>query len=1320
MKTKILLLLMLTMGALRADVLPLPFADGEWRVDAASRTATVRSGDSVFTVVFRVSADLTDVPIREKSQGVYANGLRLKSDSHVRSGALLWSFRFTNPTSKELCFEPSLRVASPGADGKFWDGYETRSLNAAPFNRTTLLNTYPVACVLLDSVSLGFGLTPSPRTSYLESGVTADRIAYYATRIALPPKQECEITFVVFPFRGGYSEYDAMGRYQGLFPEAFSYVPGVDERLVNGQFTDSHCEGILTGAIDSPVKVKYCGQGRIGLSWAYAYYRKQGDFYGHSDLWEDLSPETPQRRAGRQSKTANELNILDRESMHRERRSRFRANDFRGNTLNGFYIFNTIDRDVIIRNRYQKYVYPLVKGQSPYQGWALGYDISGHMFAWASPLEKVYRRDIPLLFAENEMSAIAYDGFIDIDKPTSIGQCDVYRGELDYYIPGWSYDKNGRFIRNSRYLQEHCDYFHSLKKGDRTLGVWSNTWFANPLVAFKPDAYLYENFDPSRLYGEMYEMFNRGLCFRGHRPAYMHNIDYDTQLSRYLVWEKMTPRQLRLAAEDYVRDEISLFYQCNLLPVWKLVLSHRDIYAEMPYLVELSERGHYPPCPVRGGGNLDKVRYGEGLDGLLVLINRDRAPVTVTQVIDNGYFGDFSVLPFWYRGGRKLESILRGAETEFSCGLALRENALISTPVGISFAQGVQVKAETSMVNDPYEKVLSAILVADKNTEAVIHFQADRHYVCHQAVWNGAPISSGMKVSLVAGKPMDLRIVLRSELFLDPVSILMEFDFSQAVVVIPSDADDRLSGCAQMIDDNLRCGLGNAGARILTSIPPGKPAIVLSRGKEGIWIEDGKLIVSGRDSFRIQQNAWQMLRLIDRYHPDVDISWGKIFETDAFRQAMEDGQQLPFAIKYHDETVNWKDYLKNNDETTSTVPFGYSLEVVVPRASVAPVVDGGLTDDIWKGAAILEDFRIVGSQESPKHKTSVRVLHDADNLYFSVLCYESNMSRIADRFTEHDSSLWEGDDFEIRLAPRIALDEKKPFPFFMFAFSPSGVQTDHLIVDHTVDADNAKRVLGVNWQELPSGSEWNGKWEVRTKIGPDSWTAEVVIPLKSINLSVGEDVRVLLGRGEKTVPEDSSWPLIFHGNFNNCSSFGVLKWGSGETDSQDLQIIRASYGSGDNGVDVTLTVRDFVSSGRDIPVNNGTFGCDPAPGAAKRLDVVYSLGGQTRTLSCPEQQEMLRSDLLALKGDESASSSPSRELQIIRASYGSGDNGVDVTLTVRDFVSSGRDIPVNNGTFGCDPAPGAAKRLDVVYSLGGQTRTLSCPEQQEMRYLDLR
>ena len=67
-------------------------------------------------------------------------------------------------------------------------------------------------------------------------------------------------------------------------------------------------------------------------------------------------------------------------------------------------------------------------------------------------------------------------------------------------------------------------------------------------------------------------------------------------------------------------------------------------------------------------------------------------------------------------------------------------------------------------------------------------------------------------------------------------------------------------------------------------------------------------------------------------------------------------------------------------------------------------------------------------------------------------------------------------------------------------------------------------------------------WKVATCKEADGWNAEVAIPLQSIGLTPGAPIRLHLGRGAKTLAEDSCWPLVINGSFNTSESFGSIDW----------------------------------------------------------------------------------------------------------------------------------------------------------------------------------
>ena len=945
---------------------------------------------------------------------------------------------------------------------------------------------------------------------------------------------------LLYPFTGEHKNFDAMAVYQQAFPAAFRPTPDTDRRLSGGYVTNGHYETNRFGGINTPIKVKYTGQGYVGLCWAYAFYRRQGDYFGRKELWPDEVTLTSSELAARENKTKTELNVQDFDKMHQERAAIFRNNDLRGNTMSAFYVINTVDKGMIQKGQMEPYVFPMLKGQPAYQGWALGYGLSGSIFAWASPYEDILKKDIPDLLKECDMSAIAYDGFCDFDTPNPIGLSEVYRGTTKYYLPGWSYDKDGKYIRQSIMLQRHADFFHSQKKNGMTLGLWTNGWWTNTLIAFKPDAYLYENFDQNSNSGVLYDRLKRGLYFRGHRPAYMHNVDYDTQISRAIPWEKLSPEVIRLAYEDYLHEAITTFYQTNFLPVWELVLTQKDIFDEMPYLTELSERGFYPPCPSRGNESLERVRYGQGLDSLLVISNRDRAVKEITETIDNEYLGDFNVIPVSYRGDKKFAVELSGAKTLFRTTLEPQENLLVVVPAAVKFPTA-GIKAETSMVHDAWQKIYTYEFSSPEETSGTLDIGEDPHFRLFSVIFNGKEMKNYHELHFSKGKNT-LEITMRSNVIREPAEKLNAFDYGSALIVIDANAGEREKGTAQMLRDYLECGFGNQTARVTDhAVKPSGNIILAIDAAASVELDKNKnLRITAADPFALQQTVWQFLRLLDRTNPKVNVSFGKIMEKPGMRDKMRNGNQVPFVAEKTGRRIVWSTLMDDTEENRSTLAFGYVNKLEVPILPQAPALTGKLADPVWKKAAVIGDFTLLGSITPAKVKTEVRILRVRDDLYVGFKCFEPDMDAIIDRCTERDGLLWEGDDVELRLAPGIDAEDTSRYPFYGFMASPRGICGDFLHYPKKMSEKAAAVVIGPEWAKLQPGAAWNAEWQAKTSRGKGFWIAEMKIPLAAINGINREHIRVLFSRGEKPQNENSCWPVVPEGLFNNQTYFGTI------------------------------------------------------------------------------------------------------------------------------------------------------------------------------------
>ena len=1075
----------------------------------------------------------------------YPNGLELIHSIIAHGPVVIWKMTFTNKSQNELWFEPSLRMPVTQKTVNYWDGYKVSELSVLPIKRDILLNTYPAACVMSGKQGFALGSVPGVITSYLENGVDVNGNAYYATRIVLPTAEKCDIEFVLYPFSGEYKNFDAMAVYQQAFPDTFKPTANTDKRLSGGSVTNSHYEGNRYGGLNTPIKVKYAGQGYVGLCWAYAFYRRQGDYFGRRELWQDDLPLTATALAGRQDKSKTELNVLDLDKMHQERAALFLNNDLRANTMSAFYVINTVDKGMIEKGKMESYVFPMIRGQPAYQGWALGNEVSGSLFAWASPYEDILKKDIPDLSKENDMNAIAYDGYLDLDTVTPIGTSEVYRGKLKYYLPGWSYDKDGKYIRQSIALQRHADFFHSIKKDGTTLGLWANVWWTSTLIAFKPDAYLYECFDQNSHSGPYYDMLKRGLYFRGHRPAYMHNVDYDTLLSRTIInsfpWEKLSPEDIRLAFEDYIREMITTFYQTNLMPVWTLVLTQKDIFDEMPYLTELSERGFYSPCPSRGDESLERTRYGQGLNSLIVISNRDRKAKNIVETIDNEYLGDFNVIPVSYRGYKKLAVEVSATKTIFKTAMEPQENLLVATPVALKLPQATGLKASSSMVNDAYQKVYTCEFDAADNITANLHICQDPHYSLVSVFFDGKKLDKIDSLQLPKGQSK-LVITMRSKVILESVENLNSFDYGKASIVIDANASEREKGTAQMLKDYLNCAFNNQTVSIAAQAAKPSGNIILAVDKkEGICFDkNNNLRISAGDAFTLQQNTWSFLRLLDHTNPKVNLSFGNILEKPEVRNKMLNGNQIPFVARKTAKRVAWNSFEKGEDSKPKALPFGYVNTIEVPLLPQAPTITGRISDPLWKKAAVLDDFRILNSIVPATIKTEVRLLRAKDNLYIAFKCFEPDMTNIVDRYTERDSCIWEDDDVEVRLAPGIDAADSSNYPFYCFMVNSGGTQGDMLNYPPKMNKKAAETVVGKSWESTTPGSEWNAKWEAKTSKGKDFWIAEMKIPLSAMNGLDKKTWRILLARGEKPKRENSCWPIVSEGLFSNPTYFGTM------------------------------------------------------------------------------------------------------------------------------------------------------------------------------------
>jgi hypothetical protein len=159
---------------------------------------------------------------------------------------------------------------------------------------------------------------------------------------------------------------------------------------------------------------------------------------------------------------------------------------------------------------------------------------------------------------------------------------------------------------------------------------------------------------------------------------------------------------------------------------------------------------------------------------------------------------------------------------------------------------------------------------------------------------------------------------------------------------------------------------------------------------------------------------------------------------------------------------------------------------IVLRVSSDIEIDGSLADAAWTTALKIGDLvqREPRNGESPSEKTDVKLLHDAENLYIGVMCYDSEPHRVIASQMARDANL--GSDDRISIVLDTYRDQRNAF---YFSTNPVGALVDGLVF--------------ANGQ---SANEWDAIWNVRTRRTAQGWSVEFQIPFKSLSFPAGRTV----------------------------------------------------------------------------------------------------------------------------------------------------------------------------------------------------------------------
>ena len=150
------------------------------------------------------------------------------------------------------------------------------------------------------------------------------------------------------------------------------------------------------------------------------------------------------------------------------------------------------------------------------------------------------------------------------------------------------------------------------------------------------------------------------------------------------------------------------------------------------------------------------------------------------------------------------------------------------------------------------------------------------------------------------------------------------------------------------------------------------------------------------------------------------------------------------------------------------------------RISAPIKLDGDLSESVWQEVEPANQFVQAEPYEGTPatEATDVKVLYSDENLYIGVYCHDQEPGRVLVNSSKEDFDPKDDDSFEIILDT--FLDSRNGY---LFITNPLGAKRDAQVTD---DGRNIN-------------SDWDTVWDVRAQKTGDGWTAEIVIPFKSLS-----------------------------------------------------------------------------------------------------------------------------------------------------------------------------------------------------------------------------
>ena len=275
----------------------------------------------------------------------------------------------------------------------------------------------------------------------------------------------------------------------------------------------------------------------------------------------------------------------------------------------------------------------------------------------------------------------------------------------------------------------------------------------------------------------------------------------------------------------------------------------------------------------------------------------------------------------------------------------------------------------------------------------------------------------------------------------------------------------------------------------------------------------------------------------------------------------------PFSLNFYHKAFLIPLLLLFFFQTTRGQKINEDYVLKIGKTSEKIILDGELNESIWEIADVAENFFMILPQDDRKATqfSEVRMAYDDKNIYLAVIFFNNTIK--GDYVVEsykRDFSFSKNDNFLVAIDPFNNMTTG-----FAFGLNAYGAQWDGTMYDG--------RSVDLNWDT---------KWYSEVAFDEKKWTAEIVIPFKSIRYNYNlEQWGISFSRLDLKASEKSGWtPVPRQFPSITMAYSGVLEWDN-PPPTQGSNISFIPYLSGEMDSPQKETTNQEINAGADVKFN---------------------------------------------------------------------------------------------------------------------------------------